>query len=140
MIRVGDGIEPIVIDENTTDSILISPSMLKHSNIEELVDKVYPDLINNFNDPEYIINRAILTTKNSEVDKINDRIIDKFPRTSMRYLSADSVVECDNESKMCNRQRSISLCHFKTYSRWIQLTSRKRKNQTTHSDRNRINM
>ena len=27
----------------------------------------------------------------------NDRIIDKFPRTSMRYLSADSVVECDNE-------------------------------------------
>lgn len=97
MIRVGDGIEPIVIDENTTDSILISPSMLKHSNIEELVDKVYPDLINNFNDPEYIINRAILTTKNSEVDKINDRIIDKFPRTSMRYLSADSVVECDNE-------------------------------------------
>src|SRR5688572_22224921 len=68
--------------------------------LESLIPKIFPNLNdesqNEANYINYIKNRAILTTRNEDVDDINEKIINSFPGTAHEFLSADSVEDEDS--------------------------------------------
>ncbi|XP_024976207.1 uncharacterized protein LOC112514107 [Cynara cardunculus var. scolymus] len=79
LLRVGDG------DEEAVDKIFIRipddmtiPYADKGKSKDALIDAIFPSLQINGADSDYIISRAILSTKNENVDEINDQLIDKF--------------------------------------------------------------
>ena len=63
--------------------------------MEELIDKVFPNIEDGYSDKYWITRRAILTLKNENVDQMNEIIMNKFPGQGKTYLSADTVAEDD---------------------------------------------
>ena len=64
----------------------------------ELIDRVFPDIEEECSDKYWVARRAILTSRNENVDKINESIMAKFPGEGKTYLSADTVGEDDLHS------------------------------------------
>jgi hypothetical protein len=62
--------------------------------IEALVESTFPDFRSNYNDPDYLKNRAILATTNEIVDEINEYMLDLLPGKEVEYYSADSISKC----------------------------------------------
>ena len=62
---------------------------------DELIDKVFPQLEKGYMDKYFISHRAILTSLNDNVDKLNEVIMVKFPGEGKTYLSAGSVADED---------------------------------------------
>ena len=60
-----------------------------------IIDKSNYNYNYNENYTDYIKNKAILTLKNNDVDDINEKIINIFPRQTQELLSADSVKDKD---------------------------------------------
>ncbi|KAF7814060.1 uncharacterized protein G2W53_028029 [Senna tora] len=91
LLRVGHGIESVI--EN--DMIKIPPDMgipwEGEDPLNNLIDRVFPDLSRHMNDSSYMVERAILTLTNEEVDRLNDRIIAKYPGEDHILYSFDSV-------------------------------------------------
>ncbi|XP_024986569.1 uncharacterized protein LOC112521810 [Cynara cardunculus var. scolymus] len=99
LLRVGDG------DEETLDERFIhipdDMSVLytdKVNSKDTLIDATFLSLQINGADSNYIILRAILSTKNENVDEINDQLIDKFCRDEKIYYSFDEVEDDKNKS------------------------------------------
>jgi ATP-dependent exoDNAse (exonuclease V) alpha subunit len=63
--------------------------------VDELIDKVFPNIANGYEDKYLVSKRAILTPLNDNVDKINETIMDRFPGMATVYRSADTVAEED---------------------------------------------
>ena len=69
------------------DVIEVDPKLLLPSSkrgqpsedVNDLIDWVFPDLLVNSSDPEWLFGRAILTPKNQTVDMLNDMLTDRFP-------------------------------------------------------------
>jgi ATP-dependent exoDNAse (exonuclease V) alpha subunit len=59
--------------------------------INQLVNEVFPNLDCHVNDAEYMVERAIITPKNDDVDVLNERIIKQFPGPERILYSFDSV-------------------------------------------------
>jgi ATP-dependent DNA helicase PIF1 len=102
--RIGEGTEQ-VFPEVGEEAILIPEDMCcQGDTINSLVDEVYGDL-GHFTDSqsrnEHIIQRAILTPLNEDIDNMNTAIMNRFdlttpdsPPTQCRtYQSVDSVVQ-----------------------------------------------
>ncbi|XP_076887174.1 uncharacterized protein LOC143537250 [Bidens hawaiensis] len=70
------------------DDLLIGDSS---DPISELIDFVYPALLDKFNDISYFQERAILAPLNEVVQDINDRFLTFFPGEEVEYLSSDSI-------------------------------------------------
>ncbi|XP_075658771.1 uncharacterized protein LOC142628592 [Castanea sativa] len=72
--RIGDGIEPFA-----TDDLIKVPSSMAipwegdHS-IAQLIEQVFPDLQNHAYNARYMVDRALLTPINEDVDKLNEKI------------------------------------------------------------------
>ena len=76
---MGDGKEP-TIDVVGEDFIKVPDDMLEPSQtLEGLIKDVYGDLPQHHLDKDYMAERAILTLKNTDVDSINDIIMQSFP-------------------------------------------------------------
>ena len=75
--------------------ILLPPS----ATVEDLINDVYPDLRSNVGNGEYMVKRAILCPKNEDVRDVNDKVLATFPGASVEYLSADSIVDGDDEAQ-----------------------------------------
>lgn len=58
----------------------------------ELIQNVFPDIINNYLDHDWLYNRAILAARNVDVDEINFQIQQLLPSDSMSFKSIDTVV------------------------------------------------
>ncbi|XP_044980863.1 uncharacterized protein LOC123448144 [Hordeum vulgare subsp. vulgare] len=90
LLRVGNGIEEV--DENGNihlpDEICV-PSTGNDTDLDRLTEHVFPGLGENLTDPNYITSRAILSTKNDNVDMINMRMIERFRGQEMIYYSFD---------------------------------------------------
>jgi hypothetical protein len=56
-----------------------------------LIDFVYPHLIENYANVDYMVRKAILTPKNVDVEKISELVLDRLPGDFTIYPSADSV-------------------------------------------------
>ncbi|XP_076928047.1 uncharacterized protein LOC143602490 [Bidens hawaiensis] len=92
LLRVGDGKEPCVdgtfirIPQNMS-----IPFTTQEASIKELVNTIFPDLQANARSTEYMTSRAILTTKNKDVDCINDHMIDIYEGEEQIYYSFDTA-------------------------------------------------
>ncbi|XP_073035205.1 uncharacterized protein [Primulina eburnea] len=91
LLRIGDGLQQTVNHDfiKLPDSIIIPWE--GEQSIQMLIDSVFPNMTNHVNDENYMVNRAIITPKNVDVDNINQMLILKFPGQEKEYTSWDSV-------------------------------------------------
>ncbi|GBN46699.1 hypothetical protein AVEN_183306-1, partial [Araneus ventricosus] len=61
--------------------------------MEELKDRVFPNIENNFQDKKWLCERAILSPTNDGVKIINNQLLKKLPGASQIYKSVDTTVE-----------------------------------------------
>ncbi|GAU43626.1 hypothetical protein TSUD_185190 [Trifolium subterraneum] len=91
LIRIGDGVEPTKPD----DMVKIPPQIAipwegEHS-IQIFIGHIFPQLELHGWDASYMTQRAILTPKNDDVQKLNDILINQFPGEEHNFLSFDEV-------------------------------------------------
>jgi len=95
LLRIGEGKE--LVHSNIGEDMvkLHNDIIVNNEEVESLIHETFGNIVNNFNNTanyvDYIKDRAILTTKNEDVDEINEQIINKFPGNAHVFLSADSV-------------------------------------------------
>ncbi|KAL6602737.1 hypothetical protein ACP70R_043098 [Stipagrostis hirtigluma subsp. patula] len=65
----------------------------KDSDLDRLIDSIFPVLNDNMTDLNYITSRAILSAQNDWVDMINMKMIDRFQGEEMVYHSFDCAVD-----------------------------------------------
>jgi len=93
VLAIGDG---RIGEDNDLDKTIVVPSDLLIQSLGDplasIVQSTYPDFLENLSDITYFQNRAILTSKNSIVEKINEYMLDMMPGEEKVYLSYDSPV------------------------------------------------
>ncbi|XP_050121397.1 uncharacterized protein LOC126599088 [Malus sylvestris] len=91
LLHVGNGEQETMIDDMMQlPSCMVIPWKGEES-IVQFVNEVFPDLECHVCDSRYLVERAIITPKNEDADKLNKMIIDKFPGTEHILYSFDSV-------------------------------------------------
>ncbi|KAI3496583.1 hypothetical protein L1887_38948 [Cichorium endivia] len=97
LIRVGDG------DEEAIDGSFIRipddmsiPYIEQAKSKDDLINAIFPSLQINGGSSDYIISRAILSTRNEHVDEINDQLIDRFCGEEKVYYSFDEAEDDKN--------------------------------------------
>ena len=93
LLTIGDGKAQVHPDRGH-DMIQI-PQQYLVDTMDELIDKVFPNVENGYADKYWIARRAILTPRNGNVDKINEVTMNRFPGQGKTYLSADTVAKED---------------------------------------------
>ncbi|XP_062232985.1 uncharacterized protein LOC133930365 [Phragmites australis] len=90
LLRIGGGTEEANGDGDVRlpDEICV-PYTGEDTNLDKLIDYVFPRLDDNMSDPNYITSRAILSTRNDCVDRINMKMISRFRGDEMVYHSFD---------------------------------------------------
>src|SRR5436190_8580 len=97
LLNIGDGKYPVIPDtENMID--LPSDMVITGGKLSDLIDFVYPNLIENSSNMNYMVGRAILTPKNDDVENISFQIMNQFPGEFHLYPSADSVDLTDDSN------------------------------------------
>jgi len=98
LLKIGDGKYPT--NSNTEDTITLPTNMITNTdNLTDLIDFVYPNLIENSGNADYMVGRAILTPKNIDVDMISDIVINRLPGETRIYPSLDSIDQTENTSE-----------------------------------------
>ena len=69
------------------------------NSIDELIESVFPNLLNNFMQITWLRERAIMAPKNSTVNTVNHKLLNIIPGNAHTYKSIDSVIE---ESEIVN--------------------------------------
>ncbi len=91
LLRIGEGREQ-TYPEFGDDVIKLPENIVsKSKTLDDFIDEIFPDIAQNFNDAEYMFDRAILTPLNVTVDRLNQHILDKCPGDEVELLSADSM-------------------------------------------------
>ncbi|KAK9053943.1 hypothetical protein SSX86_025018 [Deinandra increscens subsp. villosa] len=80
-------------DIEIPDDLLIKDSA---NPFQQLIDFVYPHMIENFKDPYYWKERAILAPTNEIVYEINNSLLSIIPGEEHEYLSSDSICKSDD--------------------------------------------
>ncbi|CAB4418715.1 unnamed protein product [Rhizophagus irregularis] len=90
LLKIGDGKHPTNLD--TEDMITLPVDMIiPKGNLTDLIDFVYPNLAENLGNVDYMVGRAILTPKNTDVNMISDMIMNRLPGETKIYPSLDST-------------------------------------------------
>ncbi|XP_024633552.1 ATP-dependent DNA helicase PIF1-like [Medicago truncatula] len=93
VLSIGDG---RIGEDNEVDKTIALPSDLLIESagdpLAAIVESTYPNILESMSDISYFLNRAILTTKNLIVEKINDYMLDMVPGEEKLYLSYDSPI------------------------------------------------
>ncbi|XP_050909938.1 uncharacterized protein LOC127123800 [Lathyrus oleraceus] len=97
LIRIGDGVEPTKLDDMVRLPSQIAIQWEGEHSIQVLIQHIFPNLELHGWDAPYMVQRAILTPTNDDVQKLNDMIIDQFPGEEHNLLSFDEV-EGDNHN------------------------------------------
>ncbi|XP_062206556.1 ATP-dependent DNA helicase PIF1-like [Phragmites australis] len=90
LLRIGGGTEVAYGDGDVRlpDEICVSYTW-EDTDLDKLIDNVFPMLDDNMSDPNYITSRAILSTRNDCVDNINMKMIGRFRGDEVVYHSFD---------------------------------------------------
>ncbi|KAI5389865.1 hypothetical protein KIW84_075246 [Lathyrus oleraceus] len=91
LIRIGDGVEPTKPDDMVRLPLHIAIPWEGEHSIQVLIQHIFPNLELHGWDAPYMVQRAILTPTNDDVQKLNDMIIDQFPGEEHNLLSFDEV-------------------------------------------------
>ncbi|KAI5443949.1 hypothetical protein KIW84_012540 [Lathyrus oleraceus] len=97
LIRIVDGVEPTKPDDMVRLPLHIAISWEGEHSIQVLIQHIFPNLELHDWDAPYMVQRAILTPTNDDVQKLNDMIINQFPGEEHNLLSFDEV-EGDNHN------------------------------------------
>ena len=89
LLRIGNGCQPfdknpITFPENFCTCV---------TSAEELIDKVFPQIVTSYKNEDWIRERALLTPLNDDVTKINDIIINLIPGPMESLLSIDTITD-----------------------------------------------
>ena len=95
LLNLGEGKIPRVQVGEYTDAIELPPEMVV-SSLQMLEEFVYASVAQNLHDTRWLSSRAILTTKNSDVDNINNTLMEKLPGEMATLKSIDTV---DNDDQ-----------------------------------------
>ncbi|KAI5422591.1 hypothetical protein KIW84_045865 [Lathyrus oleraceus] len=79
LIRIGDGVEPTKPDDTVRLPLHIAIPWEGEHSIQVLIQHIFPNLELHGWDAPYMVQRAILTPTNDDVQKLNDMTIDQFP-------------------------------------------------------------
>lgn len=93
LLQIGDG--KIQIDENSKKIKLPANFCNIVSTRNELIEKVFPNLQNNYLNHQWINQRAILAAKNIDVDTINLKIQSLINTPLHTFKSIDTVIDED---------------------------------------------
>lgn len=86
-------------DEDDNDWIKIQSELRidgYNDDVMPLIDFVYDNITENYTNPSYLRDRAILTPLNDYVDEINDDILLMLSGQKKIYLNADIIVEMES--------------------------------------------
>ena len=91
LLAIGDGKYPI----DTSPDIIQLPENIGTfaCSIEELVSKVYPDLLSNFRNMAWLSERYILAPLNETTRTINTALVAQLPGEPVEHRSLDSVLD-----------------------------------------------
>ncbi|AQK53977.1 hypothetical protein ZEAMMB73_Zm00001d051300, partial [Zea mays] len=94
LLHVGNGTEDTNSDGDIhlPDEVCV-PYSGSDSDLDNLIDFVFPNLNKNMSDSTYITSKAILSLRNDEVDMINVKMIDRFQGEHMVYHSFDNAMD-----------------------------------------------
>ena len=91
LLDIGNG----SIVEDSGDGLIKLNCESNCSSIQEIEERVFPDIVYNYKCSRWLSERAILAPKNVSVDKVNERIVAKIPGAIMIYRSVDAVVDTE---------------------------------------------
>jgi len=90
LLEIGDGRFP----QNVNGEIkLINELCNVVQSADDLINAVYPNILTNYRDLTWLTERAILATKNENVEGINTKILSMLPDEPFVYESVDTNVE-----------------------------------------------
>ncbi|CAB5217445.1 unnamed protein product [Rhizophagus irregularis] len=95
LLKVGEGRIPTIRGLENNIIRLPNDIILPSQNINDLINFIYSNFTTHFN-PQYLVERAILTPKNVDVNNVNTIIMDQFPGEAVEYYSADIIEEQTN--------------------------------------------
>lgn len=92
LLRIGNGIEEACEDDfvQLPDDIIVDAPE-DDGSIDLLINRVFPNIVENCSDATYMRERAVLSTKNEHVDVVNALMIERFPGKAKVFYSFDSV-------------------------------------------------
>ncbi|XP_036340418.1 ATP-dependent DNA helicase pif1-like [Rhagoletis pomonella] len=93
LLDIGNG--KVHIDRTTNEISFPSNFCQMQQSIQDVIDRVFPNLTINYRNPEWLRERAILAPKNDDVSKLNGQIQLKIPGEAVEYKSIDTVMDKD---------------------------------------------
>ncbi|KAK1370408.1 hypothetical protein POM88_036500 [Heracleum sosnowskyi] len=96
VLDIGDGKIDRALNGDAEEDIIIPSEFCNVgsvNSVDDMIESTFPDLIENYKDPKYLSERAILTPRNNTVFHVNGLIVEKIPGDSVSYFSVDSAEE-----------------------------------------------
>ncbi|KAL7287204.1 hypothetical protein TKK_0018635 [Trichogramma kaykai] len=100
LLDIGNG--TIVIDRSTQLIVLPQNFCTMTLTKEELITKVFPNIVLNYKNHKWLSERTILAAKNNDVNTINYNILQEIPGALTSYKSIDTNI---NPPQPCNGTR-----------------------------------
>ncbi|KAL1348887.1 hypothetical protein AAHE18_07G112700 [Arachis hypogaea] len=91
LMRIGDGIEPTICEDLVQIKVGMAIPWEGEASIHKLIEETFPNLQSHGWDASYMVERAILTPKNHDVQQLNDIVINQFPGDERILASFDEV-------------------------------------------------
>jgi len=88
---MGDGKLPSAVPN--VPGIIEIPSQMVCKTPKEMEDKVFNNFLHNYNDPEYLKTRAIMSSTNDVIQQKNFEMVERLPGEMIVSHSIDSCVE-----------------------------------------------
>jgi hypothetical protein len=90
LLQIGDGRFP----QNLNGEVRLTDELCNVvQSADELINSVYPDILNNYKNLSWLTERAILAAKNDDVGSMNAKILSMLPGEPFVYESIDTNVE-----------------------------------------------
>ncbi|XP_026434652.1 ATP-dependent DNA helicase PIF2-like [Papaver somniferum] len=93
LVRIGDKVEPYVMEDMVKLPGDIVLEWDGEQAIKRLIDEVFPRFEENAFDKVYMSQRALITPNNDVVEKINQKVIEIFSGTEVVYHSFDTITD-----------------------------------------------
>src|SRR5947209_17573926 len=93
LLEVGESRIPTIRGLENNIIRLPNDIILPSQNINDLINFIYSNLTTNYFNPQYLVKRAILTSKNIDIHTVNTIIMDQFLGHAFDYLSAVVIEE-----------------------------------------------
>ena len=99
LLAIGEGLITNTLNTKYIDEIIVDGNIAKNMDEMELIKKIYPEIETNAYNSDFMCERAILSGTNADVDNINKLALAYFPGESKTYLSADSIINKEQEKR-----------------------------------------